>query len=111
MVEKRENQKALSKARESEWVDYDAVMALKLTALRHSWTQFQARRAEDEQKQRFAEFIQQGGDSLRYQAVYDGLQADMQREGSALTGWPAWSESWRDCRSAEVQNWCEQHGE
>lgn len=104
-------QKALSKARESEWVDYDAVMALKLTALRHSWTQFQARRAEDEQKQGFAEFIQQGGDSLRYQAVYDGLQADMQREGSALTGWPAWSESWRDCRSAEVQNWCEQHGE
>ncbi|HAI04517.1 MAG TPA: 4-alpha-glucanotransferase, partial [Pantoea sp.] len=47
-------QRALSKAREAELVDYEAVMALKLAALRLAWAHFQARDAESEDKQSWA---------------------------------------------------------
>ncbi len=102
-------QRAVTKARDEEWVDYDAVMALKLTALRHAWAQFQPRDKDDEDKCAFAAFVQEGGDSLYYQAAYDGLQAERRAENAQHWGWPAWPEDWRNSQLPEVQRWCEQH--
>ncbi|OQP35618.1 4-alpha-glucanotransferase [Pantoea latae] len=104
-------QRALAKARDSEFVDYAAVMALKLAALRHAWAQFSQRAEEDAQRQAFADFVRDGGDSLRYQAAYDGLQAERRAEDDQAWGWPAWPESWRSSQSPEVQRWCETHQE
>lgn len=104
-------QKALAKAREAEHVDYAAVMALKLAALRHAWAHFQARdRASDEQ-QSWAEFVREGGDSLRYQAAYDGIQQARRAENAKQWGWPAWPEGWRNSQQPEVQQWCKEHEE
>jgi len=104
-------QRALAKARDSEFVDYAAVMALKLAALRHAWAQFSQRAEDDPQRQAFADFVRDGGDSLRYQAAYDGLQAERRAEDDQAWGWPAWPESWRSSQSPEVQRWCETHEE
>lgn len=104
-------QRALAKARESEFVDYATVMALKLAALRHAWAQFSLRAEDDAQRQAFAAFVRDGGDSLRYQAAYDGLQAERRAEDADAWGWPAWPESWRNSQSPEVQRWCETHEE
>ena len=104
-------QRALARARDSEFVDYAAVMALKLAALRHAWAQFSQRAEEDTQRQAFADFVRDGGDSLRYQAAYDGLQAERRAEDDQAWGWPAWPESWRSSQSPEVQRWCETHQE
>nr|MBA2817487.1 4-alpha-glucanotransferase [Candidatus Pantoea persica] len=48
-------------------------MALKLAALRHTWAHFCQREESDAQRQALAEFVREGGDSLRYQAAYDGI--------------------------------------
>ncbi|WP_017349997.1 4-alpha-glucanotransferase [Pantoea sp. A4] len=101
--------KALEQARASEWVDYPAVTALKITALRHAWTQFSQRPVEDEQQQAFALFVQQGGDSLRYQAAYDGLQGELRHGKADFCGWPDWPEAWQHSQTAEVQAWCAAH--
>jgi 4-alpha-glucanotransferase len=102
-------QRALVQARESEWVDYDAVMALKLAALRHAWAQFQPRDAENEEQRAFVAFVREGGDSLRYQAAYDGLQAERRAGNAQHWGWPAWPEGWRNSQLPDVQRWCQQH--
>ncbi|ORM75351.1 4-alpha-glucanotransferase, partial [Pantoea deleyi] len=56
-------QKALTRAREAEHVDYEAVMALKLAALRHAWTHFRARDSQSDAHLAWAEFVREGGDS------------------------------------------------
>lgn len=104
-------QRTLAAARDSEFVDYTRVMSLKLTALRHAWTQFSRRGKDDAQQQAFAEFIQAGGDSLRFQAAYDGIQAERQDKKAGAWGWPAWPESWQRSDSEDVQQWCAAHGD
>ncbi|MEZ3500922.1 4-alpha-glucanotransferase [Pantoea sp. KPR_PJ] len=104
-------QRALAKARDSEFVDYAAVMTLKLAALRHAWAQFSQRAEDDAQRQAFAAFIRDGGDSLRYQAAYDGVQAERRADDDRAWGWPAWPEGWRNSQSPEVKQWCETHEE
>ena len=104
-------QKALTKAREAELVDYEAVMTLKLAALRHAWAHFQARDSQSEEHQSWAAFVREGGDSLRYQAAYDGIQLERQADKAQQGGWPAWPEAWRNSQLPEVQQWCAQHEE
>lgn len=104
-------QKALAKAREAEHVDYAAVMALKLAALRHAWAHFQARERASDEQQSWAEFVCEGGDSLRYQAAYDGIQQARRAENAKQWGWPAWPEGWRNSQQPEVQQWCKEHEE
>lgn len=102
-------QRALEKARKTEFVDYAAVMALKLPALRYAWKQFRQRSADDAQQLAYAAFIRDGGDSLRYQAAYDGLQAERCAADAAEWGWPAWPEAWRNSQLPAVQHWCQTH--
>ena len=102
-------QRALAEARENDLVDYEAVMALKLTALRHAWTEFQPRDEENEEKRAFAAFVREGGDSLRYQAVYEGVQAERRAGNAQHWGWPAWPDGWRNSQLPDVQHWCEQN--
>jgi len=104
-------QRALSKVREAELVDYEAVMALKLAALRLAWEHFQARDAESDDKQSWSAFVREGGDSLRYQAAYDGIQLERRAGNAQHWGWPAWPEGWRNSQLPEVQRWCERHEE
>ncbi len=57
-------QRALAKVRDSEFVDYKALMALKLATLHQAWTQFSQCAEDDPQRQAFADFVRDGGASL-----------------------------------------------
>lgn len=94
----------LEKARASEWVDYSAVAELKIHALRLAW---QAFRQHDDSA--FQQFVTQGGDHLRYQAAFDGIQAERRTDDQQAWGWTGWPEGWRNAHLPQVQQWCAQH--
>ncbi|VEI75499.1 4-alpha-glucanotransferase [Serratia quinivorans] len=101
-------QKKLAAARSSELVDYSTVTQLKLAALTLAFPQFQARKAGDEQRQAFEQFVLDGGDSLYQQAAFDALHAHLAAVDSSLWGWPAWPEQYQQGGSAAVQQFCQQ---
>ncbi|MFT4270762.1 MAG: 4-alpha-glucanotransferase [Pantoea sp.] len=96
----------LEKARVSEWVDYSTVAELKIHALRLAW---QAFRQHGVQQEAFQQFVVEGGEHLRYQAAFDGIQAERQTDDQQAWGWTGWPEGWRNAQQAEVQQWCTQH--
>ena len=108
---KAATQKALRAARESEWVDYSAVTALKLTALRMAWQGFSQRGEDDEQFAAFRTFVEQEGDSLYWQAAFDALHAFQVQEDPLRWGWPAWPQGYQSIDSPEVKAFCQQHAD
>lgn len=108
---KAATQKALRAARESEWVDYSAVTALKLTALRMAWQGFSQRGEGDEQFAAFRAFVEQEGDSLYWQAAFDALHAFQVQEDPLRWGWPAWPQGYQSIDSPEVKAFCQQHAD
>ena len=100
-------QQALQRARDAEWVDYSAVTALKMTALRMAWKSFSAR--DDEQMAAFRQFVAQEGDSLYWQAAFDALHAHQVKEDALRWGWPVWPEAFQSVDSPEVKRFCEEH--
>ncbi|KFC04751.1 4-alpha-glucanotransferase/amylomaltase [Trabulsiella guamensis ATCC 49490] len=100
-------QKMRKAACESEWVDYTAVTALKMTALRMAWEHFSTR--DDEQMADFRLFVGREGESLYWQAAYDALHEQQAKEDSLRWGWPVWPETLRDIDSPQVKIFCQQH--
>ena len=105
--QKPATQQALQRARDAEWVDYSAVTALKMTALRMAWKSFSAR--DDEQMAAFRQFVSQEGDSLYWQAAFDALHAHQVKEDALRWGWPVWPEAFQSVDSPEVKRFCEEH--
>ncbi|MDE9619053.1 4-alpha-glucanotransferase [Citrobacter portucalensis] len=105
--QKPATQQALQRARDAEWVDYSAVTALKMTALRMAWKSFSAR--DDEQMAAFRQFVAQEGDSLYWQAAFDALHAHQVKEDALRWGWPVWPEAFQSVDSPEVKRFCEEH--
>ena len=102
-------QQALSRARASEWVDYQTVSDLKIAALRLAWQQFSTRDKQDETCADFERFITLGGGSLFYQAAYDAMHAAMLKEDAQRWGWPAWPETFQHADNAAVQAFCQKN--
>ncbi|MEG1976814.1 MAG: 4-alpha-glucanotransferase, partial [Citrobacter sp.] len=105
--QKPATQQALQRARDTEWVDYSAVTALKMTALRMAWKSFSAR--DDEQMAAFRQFVTQEGDSLYWQAAFDALHAHQVKEDALRWGWPVWPQAFQSVDSPEVKRFCEEH--
>ncbi|WP_395489993.1 4-alpha-glucanotransferase [Cedecea davisae] len=106
---KSSTQQQLRAARDAEWVDYSAVTALKISALRMAWQQFSQRKAKDPQVAAFNQFVADGGEGLFYQAAYDALHANQVKQDAMRWGWPVWPEGYRDAHSAEVKLFCDEH--
>lgn len=104
-------QKALNAARDSEWVDYAGVTALKLAALKMAWRLFAARADDDEQMAAFRGFVQQQGEGLYWQAAFDALHAYQVKEDEMRWGWPVWPEAYRHTDSPQVKAFCQEHAE
>ncbi|PVZ84613.1 4-alpha-glucanotransferase [Serratia sp. S1B] len=104
-------QQLLEQARKSDWVDYSAVMQLKLTALKLAFPLFQARQEGDALLQGFTHFVEQGGSSLYQQAAFDALHAHLLAQDSSMWGWPVWPEAYRQGNSPAVLAFCQQHGD
>ncbi|WP_061707655.1 4-alpha-glucanotransferase [Pseudenterobacter timonensis] len=102
-------QHALKKAREAEWVDYSAVTALKMAALRLAWKGFSAR--DDEQMTAFRQFVMQEGESLYWQAAFDAIHAYQVTEDEMRWGWPVWPEAYRSVDTPEVKAFCDEHAD
>lgn len=103
-----DTQQKLQAARAAEQVDYAQVMALKLAALRLAWPQFLGRARQDDERQAFAHFVDQGGESLYLQAAFDALYAHFLKETGEAHGWDRWPEAYRTARSPAVRAFCEQ---
>ncbi|KFC77333.1 4-alpha-glucanotransferase [Buttiauxella agrestis] len=104
-------QQMLSEVRDTQWVDYATVTVLKMAALRMAWKQFSRRGARDEQVVAFQKFVQEGGDSLYYQAAFDALHAYQVKEDEMRWGWPVWPEGFRDAHNPEVKEFCTEHSD
>lgn len=59
----------------------------------------------------FRRFLEDQGEELYLQALYEALQAHFHAQDAGLWGWPVWPEAWRDPRSAEVRAWAEANPE
>lgn len=101
-------QLALQVVKATEWVDYAQVMALKIQGLRLAFTHFLTRPHTEAQRQAFALFVKQGGESLYLQAAYDALFGHLARETGTAQGWNAWPEAYRNARGPMVRAFCEQ---
>ncbi|ALV90722.1 MULTISPECIES: 4-alpha-glucanotransferase [Pantoea] len=92
----------LKQARATDWVDYSAVAALKIAALRFAWQSWKP-------DADFQQFVAEGGDALRYQAAFDGILAERAASHPDEWGWEKWPEGWRHAHQPEVQQWCADH--
>lgn len=106
----QETQETLFRVREAQWVDYAAVTALKLTALRFAWQQFLQRDKDDSEVVAFEDFVLQGGESLLHQGIFDALQAWLVGQDPACYGWDTWPAAYQQPDSAAVHAFRIEHG-
>ncbi|MEG3133694.1 4-alpha-glucanotransferase [Rouxiella sp. T17] len=104
-----ETKQALEAARGLDYVSYEQVMALKLTALELAWQTFRQVPPASQRKRDFRSFALLGGESLKQQAIFDALHVYFSRSAPDQWGWPAWPEAYQDPQSHEVAEFCEQY--
>ena len=104
-----ETQRQLQAVRATDDVDYAGVTRLKLTALRLAWQQFSLRGAEDPDLRAFDRFIDDGGESLLHQALFDALHAWHSAQDPLRWGWPVWPAAWQQPDTPEVLAFRQQH--
>ena len=95
---------ALAAVRAADLVDYEAVTALKLGALRRLWQAVPGDRDE------FARFRAAGGEILERHARFEAISAYMTAEGHGA-GWPTWPEEFQDPESPAVAAFAARHAD
>lgn len=104
-------QKKLQTLRDREYVDYKAVLELKLKVLKMV---FDLKHMEDKRSNRasqFLDFVEKGGESLLNMATYDAIQSDLYEHGTLAWGWVKFPRELQNCKSEFVKLWREQHRE
>ncbi|CAH0537826.1 4-alpha-glucanotransferase [Vibrio marisflavi] len=109
MVGSGEFQQRLQKARDSHWVNYTEVAALKMSVLPLLYQEFKTRHLDHntERAQAFLQFVEEGGASLQYQAAFDAIHAKLSEEGDNVWGWPAFPEQYRRFENRAVGKFIE----
>jgi 4-alpha-glucanotransferase len=105
-IESHEFQHQLSILRETDWVDYEKVTALKLEVLKALFATLNDGSAKS--KKRLASlqiYVEQKGESLLQQASYDALQFKFLAADSDSWGWPSWPEEFQSFQSDASQAW------
>ncbi|HZP89256.1 MAG TPA: malto-oligosyltrehalose synthase [Burkholderiales bacterium] len=104
-------QATLQALRTTELVDYRGVADAKLRVLALLYSSFQLRHlARNSARARaFRAFQKREGPALRQQALFEALQAHLQREDPSVWGWPAWPARYRDPRGEAVLTFERQH--
>ena len=104
-----EFQAKLAALRQTDWVDYSAVADLKLPILKKLYAHFCATHSV-KRTARAAEFnayLEQGGESLQRQAMYDALYAHFIADQQI--GWSQWPVEYRDPNSDAVRQFCREN--
>ena len=98
-----EFQTRLRALRTDELIDYPGVAAAKLEVLELVYAQFTSpENANREEVHRFVRWQRDRGETLERFCVYHALQEHLQKQDSALWGWPAWPQAYRDPAAREV---------
>ncbi|MGR6980148.1 4-alpha-glucanotransferase [Testudinibacter sp. P27/CKL/0425] len=101
-------QTTLAQLRAQDWIDYSAVMALKLAGLKLAFEQFE-QAPNHARQQLFQQFVENGGESLQVQATFDALHADLSARLDNQWGWDCWAPEYQDYHSDAVRAFqCEQ---
>lgn len=109
-IESHEFKNKLTRLRETEWVDYEEVTALKLEILKALFVTIND--GSEESKKRLASlhhYVEQKGESLLQQASYDALQFKFLAEDPDSWGWPTWPEAFQSFQSDASQAWIKNH--
>ncbi len=91
--------------RESEWVEYERVAKLKLTALGDAFGRFLEYGGSAE----FDSYAEAEGEALEDFAVYCALDEEMHRRDPKVWLWTEWPEPYRDPRSGEVRQFAHEN--
>lgn len=94
----------LARLKEGDIIDYRAVAAHKLAALRR----LHARRGEMPGDDGLAAFAADGGEALERFALFQAISVEMTRQGLG-TGWHGWPEELRDPANAAVTRFAAEH--
>ena len=99
-------QQQLDSLRAVEWVDYQQVTELKLSALRKLFaTLNDGQKVNQARLAAFLKYVEEKGISLQQQASYDALQCLFLTENEAAWGWPVWPDNFQSFDSEAVQQW------
>lgn len=91
--------------RSTDSVDYSAVAALKLHALRLAWQAF----SDTARQQAFQRFQDERGESLIRQAEFDALHEHLKQQNANAWGWPVWPDAYRQPNSDAVRQFVKAH--
>ncbi|WED24900.1 4-alpha-glucanotransferase [Vibrio sp. JC009] len=108
-----EFQQRLKKVREEHWVNYTEVASLKMSVLPLLFKEFKARHLDKKTERAiaFLDFVEEGGESLMHQAVFDALHTHLHAEDSSVWGWQAFPEKYRSYDSAAVKKFIQEEQE
>ena len=113
MVHAPQFQARLRALRAAPQVDYRGVAEVKKQILECLYEHFRSEHIERDSKraQGFRAFQAAHGEGLRKQALFEALQEHFRAQDSAVWGWPAWPEAYRDPHAPEVDAFREAHAE
>lgn len=102
----------LNALRDTQWVDYEAVAALKISSLRKLFATLNDGSVKSKKRLvLFNRYVEEKGESLKQQASYDALQFHFFTSDNALSGWPEWPGSYQSYAAESVQNWIQDNAE
>ncbi|MFM2483568.1 4-alpha-glucanotransferase [Celerinatantimonas yamalensis] len=102
-------QQRLDMLRRDDWVDYSAVMGLKLSMLQLVFRQFKQLPLTHSRCQQFLTFTQQEGELLHAQATFDALQISLKQSHGVDPHWNSWPIELQSYHSEGTQTWARQH--
>jgi 4-alpha-glucanotransferase len=104
-------QQKLKKSRDTNFVDYEVVTELKLTALKSVFEYQNSQYLSKNTKLNkvFKAFVAQGGDSLQTLAVYDTLQENLSAQDKPSWGWPVFPKEFSDFHNPAVKIFTKKH--
>ena len=101
-----EFQQQLTLLRDTEWVDYEKVTALKLDVLNVLFaTLYDGSSESIKRLAALNHYVEQKGESLQQQASYDALQFKFLADDPNAWGWPVWPEAFQSFQSEATQVW------
>ena len=103
--------KKLRSLRDRDYVDYKAVLDLKLKVLDMVFDYNRMTDRRSNRGKKFLEFVRQGGESLLNMATYDAMQREFYDEGINAWGWMKFPKQYHDCQGPFVEKWRETHKE
>ncbi|MBT0586555.1 4-alpha-glucanotransferase [Alteromonas oceanisediminis] len=104
-------QQQLKHVRDIDYIDYEAVAKLKLSALSRIFDVFNQKYLTKNTRfnKAFKQFVVEGGDSLQCLATFDAMQEHLQAEGKPSWGWPVFPAQFADFDSPAVSKFKKQH--